>query len=151
MEKEVYIPNDEKLKRELIEKFTTNSTYLGSFVKQVISQTDFKVLRVENNRPSFIRKGDVIILPEGAKTRPCVVVKVLKDRTVVYIPLTSTENVHCLTPYKNRFFREGCFTKTFSVCTEETAIENFCGVFDNMKDLNRAIKELREFTIQNLK
>ena len=108
------LPKHEQIKKELAEKFTVNSNYLGSFVKQTIMQTNFKELK-EMNRPTEIRKGDVITNYEGVKSRPCVVVKVLKDRTVLYIPLTSSENVHCLSNSKSRFFGEGCFTKSFSV------------------------------------
>ena len=143
------LPKHEQIKKELAEKFTVNSNYLGSFVKQTIMQTNFKELK-EMSRPTEIRKGDVITNYEGVKSRPCVVVKVLKDRTVLYIPLTSSENVHCLSNSKSRFFGEGCFTKSFSVCTEEFAIEHFVGVYDNMTAVNKAIKELKNFLNESL-
>lgn len=142
-------PPHEQLKRDLSESFTPQTTYLGSFIKKAIMDTNFKILKQNNHLPKYIRKGDVIILTHGAKSRPCVVSKVLKNRTVIYIPLTSTENIHCLTSYKSRFFGEGCFSKSYDICTEDIAIANFIGVFDNMKDLNKAIKELREFFINN--
>lgn len=77
-------------------------------------------------------------------------VKVLKDKSCLYIPLTSTDNIHCLIPYKSRFFGEGCFVKTISVCTEEFAKNNFIGVFDSIKDLNLAINKLKDFLNNNL-
>ena len=139
------LPPHEQLKRDLASKFTANSTYLGNFIKQEIMVTDFKSLNKAVSRPKYIKKGDVITNYEGVKSRPCVIIKVLKDRTCIYIPLTSSENVHCMTPCKSRFFGEGCFSKSLSVCTEEFAIENYAGVFDNMKDLNIAIKEIKDF------
>lgn len=33
----------------------------------------------------------------------------------------------------------------FDVCTEEKAIQNFIGTFDNMKALNQAIKDMKNF------
>lgn len=139
------LPPHEELKRKVIDKFTGSSTYLGSFIKKTILETDFKVLKEVQNLPTYIKKGDVIIVNEGKKSRPGIVAKVLKDRTVVFIALTSTENVHCLSPSKSRFFGDGCFTKSFNVCTEEYAIQNFIGVYDNPKYLNIAIKELKQF------
>jgi len=143
-------PPHEKLKRDLADTFTPTHTYLGSFVKKTIMEADFKVLKQSNNPPKYIKKGDVLILPEGSKTRPCVVIKVLKDKTVLYIPLTSTDNIHCLSASKSRFFGEGCFTKTISLCSEEVAIQSFVGVYDSPKVLNNAIKEIKKFYAENL-
>lgn len=139
------MPEHEELKRNLSGKFTANSQYLGSFVRQTIMETDFKVLK-QINKPSEIRHGDVIVVNSvSQKCRPCVIVKVLKDRTCIYIPLTSTDNIHCMTQFKSRFFGEGCFSRSLSVCSEEFAIENYVGVFDNMKAVNSAIKDFKEF------
>lgn len=143
------VPKHEQLKKELAEKFIATNSYLGSHIKQTIIQTNFKDLK-EIQKPSEIKKGDAIINFEGVKSRPCVVCKVLKDRTVLYIPLTSSENVHCLSESKSRFFGEGCFTKSISVCTEEFAINNFIGVYDNMPALNKAIKELKNYIQKHL-
>jgi hypothetical protein len=66
------------------------------------------------------------------------------------MPLTSSENVHCGTPYKSRFFGEGCFSKTISVCTEEYALFNFIGVFDNVRDINQAIKDFKKLIVEQL-
>lgn len=139
----------DNFKKVLLSKFIDNSTFSSKQVKYIIESTSGKSIR-PMSKPDRIKKGDVIILTQGAKNRPCVVTRVLKDSTVVFIPLTSTENVHCLTEFKSRFFGEGCFSKSFSVCTMETALENFVGVFDNNKDLNIAIKTLKEYIIKNL-
>ena len=147
---EINLPPHEKLKRDLTDKFTATATYVGSHVKKTIIDTDFKVLKQNSYPPEQIKKGDVIVLPQGSKNRPCVIAKVLKDRTCIYIPLTSTDNLHCLTPYKSRFFKEGCFCKTIDICSEEKAIQSFVGVFDNMRALNQAVKELKSFININL-
>jgi hypothetical protein len=142
------IPKHEQLKKELANKFTPTTTYLGNFVKQTIMQSDFKELK-SIQPPQKIKKGDVFIA-QFKKPRPCVVVKVLKDSTCFYMPLTSSENVHCGTPYKSRFFGEGCFSKTISVCTEEYALFNFVGVFDNVRDINQAIKDFKKLIVEQL-
>ena len=148
-ETEVNLPEHEKIKRDLANKFIPTTTYLGQFIKKEVMDTNFKNLR-SMQRPSQIKKGDVITAYEGVKARPAVVVKVLKDGTVMYIPLTSTENIHCMTTFKSRFFGEGCFTKSINICTEEHAIEYFVGVFDNMKTLNKAIRDFKEMININL-
>ena len=105
-------PRHEKIKLELADKFVATNSYLGNHIKQTIMQSDFKDLK-EIQKPSHICKGDVFLVYEGKKKRPNVVIKVLKDRTIIYIPLTSTDNIHCLSESKSRFFGEGCFCKTF--------------------------------------
>lgn len=142
-------PDHEKLKRELADKFTATTTYIGSHIKTEIQKTDFKHLK-SIQKPNVIKKGDALVVQEGAKTRPAIVVKVLPNRTVVYIALTGSENVHCMTPFKSRFFSEGCFSRSFSICSEEYAIENFIGVCDNMKAVNQAIKDLKDFVNNSL-
>lgn len=145
MELEIKDPPHEKLKKDLIAKFTPQSTYIGSHVRKVLMDSDFKVLKENSQPPKYIKKGDVIVLPQGKKNRPTVVAKVLKDRTIVVIGITSTNNIHCQTPFKSRFFGDGCFCKGFDVCDEEKVIQNFIGVFDNTKALNQAIKDLKNF------
>lgn len=151
MSAETELPDHEKIKRDLANKFTASSSYLGSNVRQQIMESNFKVLK-NVHRPTKIKKGDIITVGGNTvvKSRPAIVVKVLKDRTVLYIPATSTDNVHCMTPFTDRFLKEGCFSRTLSVCTEDYALENFSGVFDNMKALNKAIKDFKEFINTNL-
>jgi hypothetical protein len=136
VETELNLPEHEKVKRDLANKFTATSSYLGG-LRGV-------------QRPCKIKKGDVITAYEGTKARPAVVIKVLKDGTVMYIPLTSTDNIHCMSPSSSRFFGEGCFTKSINVCSKEYALEYFVGIYDNMKALNLAIKSIKEFININL-
>ena len=150
METEVKIPPHEKVKQDLASKFNPTSTYLGSHIKKTIIESDFKPLKQNQNAPTYIKKADVIIVQEGVKRRPAVVIKVLKDRTVMYVSITSSENIHCMGSFNSRFFGEGCFCKSFNVCTEEFAIENFIMTFDDTKSLNLAIKELKEFINKNI-
>lgn len=143
------VPKHEQIKRDLANSFTVTSTYAGQFIRDKIMNADFKELK-QIQAPEQIKKGDVIIVFEGVKSRPAVICKVLKDKTCIYIPLTSTENVHCLSKSKSRFFGEGCFSKNISVCTEEFAIKQFVGVYDNMELLNNAIRSLKEFINENI-
>jgi len=144
-------PPDEVLKRGLVSNFEAAKSYDGKYVRDTIQKSDFTVLRKDViNKPSKLKKGDVLTTYVGAKKRPAVIIKVLKDNTVLYIPLTSTESVHCFVEYSSRFWGEGCFCNSYGVCTAEFALENFIGVFDNNSSLNKAIKKLKEYINQNL-
>ena len=143
------VPKHEEFKRGLLSKFEHNKNYSGKDIRSKIEQTDFREL-VTVSRPSYIKREDGFISFFGVKSRPCVVLKVLKDRTVIYTTLTSTENVHCLCTYKSRFFGEGCFSKVLSVCTEEFALEKFVSIFDSPADVNKAVKLLKNYFINSL-
>lgn len=145
-----HVPKHEELKKNLISKFGDKPTYSAKHIQQTISHADFKILD-DKNKPNFIKRGDVFIsFGENNKPRPCVVLKVLKDKTVLYTTLTSTENIHNLCRFKSRFFSEGWFSKHISVCTEEMAINKFVGVFDSISDLNKATKMLKDYLKNNL-
>lgn len=146
MDAEVRKLKEQEFKDELTSKFIPTSTYSGKQVAHILNTISVKTLDVLN-KPTEIKKGDVISVRTASKVRPAVVTKILKDRTVLYIHLTSTENIHCMTYAKSRFFGEGCFTYGFSICTEQYAIENYLGTYDNMKAVNQAIRDLRTFFI----
>lgn len=59
MEKE--IAPHEKLKTDLRDKFTPNVTYVGSRVREIIMESDFKILKQPLHLPQKIKKGDVFI------------------------------------------------------------------------------------------
>jgi len=132
-------------KQETIDSLVPTSNYLGSFVRKMI--TDITVeskLTVE-----YLKKGDVLILKSQVKYRPSVVIKV-KETYVIVIPLTSSENEHCLCESKSRFLKDGCFGNNFEIVPMELAKASFVSVYDNPKLLNNAIKELREFIKKNI-
>lgn len=148
MDKEILKTEAREFKDDLIANFQPTITYSGKQIAHIINGLSLKSLTP--NKPSKIKKADVFTVKTASKTRPAVVLKVLKNRTVIYCHLTSTENIHCMTPYDNRFFGKGCFSYSFSICTEEYVIENFIGLFDDIKTVNRAIKDLKEFFVNNL-
>lgn len=93
--------------------------------------------------PSTLKKGDIIVVNYN-KRRPAIVIKVIGD--VVYsVTLTSSENEFAFTPYSSRFLGSGFISSTIITCTIEQALENFVGVFDSPKQLNKVIKELKEY------
>lgn len=133
-------------KKEVMDGFINHQTYLGSEIKTRINSISME----RREAPTIIKKGDVFIDYVGVKSRPCVVIKVKKCGMVIGLPLTSTENIHNLIPYSSRFSGEGWFCNTYIITTEEHIRNHFAGVFDNMKNLNEAIKALKEFVGKNI-
>ena len=89
--------------------------------------------------PKYLKKGDIISNNVGAKKRPCVVIKVFTD--VIYaIPLSSNEDELNLCKSKSRFWGDGWFSCGIIAMTKTYAMDNFLGVYDNPKLLNKVIK-----------
>ena len=145
---EIKIPED--LKLSILNKFTPNQTYTSVEIKTLIHATDFTVLK-PIHKPTTIKAGDVVNLYNGKKKRPCLILKVLKNRDCIYITLTASENSYNLISFQNRFFGDGYIGKTLSICSEEIAIENFAGVFDDSKVVKLAIKSIKDYYNLNLK
>ncbi len=128
-------------KKEVLDSFQANQFYLGSFIKDKITSISAKGV---SGTPISIKKGDVYVSYCGAKKRPCVVVKILKD-VVVGIPLTSGENIHSSVSYKCRFFNEGFLCNTIDIASKEYVLENFTGIFEDKKAIKLAIENIKEF------
>lgn len=133
-------------KQETIDSVVPTSQYLGKYVREMITA----ISSAENKMaPEYFKKGDVILLKSRTKPRPGVIIKVTTDY-VICIPLTSTENEHCMSESKSRFFKTGCFCNSYEIVPLEMAQQNFLGVYDSPKLLNNAVKELREFFKKNI-
>lgn len=117
------------------------SNYTQMEVRNLISQIDIGKKYV---KPNYLKKGDLYIETVGVKQRPVVVVKVLEE-CVVGIPLTTLDHSLCLSASRSRFGRDGWFTKQLVTSTKEFAMDNFGGVYDNPKLLNKACKALKEY------
>ena len=128
-------------KKEVLDSFQANQSYLGSFIKDKITSISAKGV---SGTPISIKKGDVYVSYCGTKKRPCVVVKILKD-VVVGIPLTSGENIHSSVPYKCRFFNEGYLGKTIDIASKEYVQSYFAGVFEDKKAIKEALENINEF------
>ena len=128
-----------KNKHDLAMSFEKHKTYVGGEIIKRIQDAKF-----EGYKPDKLRKGDVIVLPIGVKTRPCTIIKVLKD-IVVALPVTSSENNHNVTPYNSRFFGEGHFSNDIVTCNLDLAKDKFVGILDDKESLNIAISNLKKF------
>lgn len=131
-------------KEDVIAKLE-NKQYSKKETAHLIGMVSEKV----NIPPSKYKKGDVYADNCGGKKRPVVIIKVLKD-FVIGIPLSTKKDCLNLHPYKSRFFGEGWFSKQFCILNIEYLDKAFIGVFDNNKNLNEAIKKLKEFTYDTL-
>lgn len=89
--------------------------------------------------PSRLKKGDVYGWDGGAKVRPCVIIKVMKH--VSYgIPLTTTLDEMVLMRSNSRFFGNSYYSRAIECAKNDYIFDNFIGVHDNPKELNKAIK-----------
>lgn len=134
-----------KTKEEVISDIDITKTYIGKYVVDKINEVEYD----RKLKPVYLKKGDVIRTCVGVKSRPSVVIKVLKDK-VMSLPLTSENGVHNLCPSKSRFFKDSYFCNTYVVTEIELAKKHFISVFDNPKNLNEAIKKLKEFINKNI-
>ena len=125
----------------MLDSFQANQSYLNSFIKDKITSISAKGV---SGTPISIKKEDVYVSYCGAKKRPCVVVKILKD-VVVGIPLTSGENIHSSVPYKCRFFNEGFLCNTIDIASKEHVKTYFAGVFEDKKAIKEALENIKEF------
>lgn len=100
-------------------------------------------------RPKILKKGDVFRAFTGKKNRYHCVVKV-KEEIVIAIPMTTTEDCITLSPFNSRFFGEHYFGTCITTHCIDEVFDNFCGVLEDNKSLNTAIKELKEFINKNI-
>lgn len=134
-------------REDVLKKINPTSTYIGSAVKGFINEVTCEA----KTAPDFFKKGDIIKVgsSQSDKKRPSVIVKVAKDY-VVSIDLTTTENLRVLCESKSRFLKDSFFCNSYTITPIDLAKESFIGVYDNMKVLNQAIKELKVFISKNL-
>lgn len=125
-----------------------NEAHSAATVKHLISGIN----TIQSHAPTKLRKGDVILSTSSSseKRRPMVIVKVLQE-TCLVLPLSTTEDSLNLVPSTSRFFKEGFFTKQVLTVKLENAYKNFAGVYDNPRELNKAIREMKRYLIKNFK
>ena len=135
-------------KEEIINSIPLNKVTISrkEFVRLVSSITvggeENLITLIE--KPKYIKKGDVYVVSVGGKKRPVVVAKVLED-TVIGIPLSTTEDELNLCKSSSRFLGKGWFSKQLLSSKKTFALENWVGIYDNPKLLNKAISKLRIF------
>lgn len=95
---------------------------------------------VKKLKPSYIKKGDIFM---GAsinhKNRPFVVA-VVKNDMAYCIPLSTTDDEYSLIPHNSRFLEPGFYGNSFLLVKADQIMDNFRGVLDDNRTLNKAIK-----------
>lgn len=127
-----------------IGKDTNKPTYSKKEVLGILNTVSYGA-----TKPSRLKKGDVYISPVGVKHRPVVICKVVGD-IVLGVPLSTTEDCLTLCDSKSRFFGDHFFAKQVVTAPYTHAMDNFAGVFDNNTSLNKAIKMMKSFYLENL-
>lgn len=94
--------------------------------------------------PDIIKKGDIFTASDLlGKKRPYVVAKVFKEN-VFAIPLTTRNDEYALIPYHSRFLKPGFYGSQAFMCKKELVRQNFTGIMDDIRNLNKAIVKLRK-------
>ena len=97
-----------------------------------------------------VKKGDIFTGTSiNHKVRPYVVALV-RDNLAYCIPLTTTEDEYTLLPHKSRFLKPGFYCNSFIVVKIDYITENFGGVMDDNRNLNKAIKLITKQTLTDL-
>ncbi len=132
-----------KTKQETLESLPNKTSFSRNEITYIIQQVKTYPLP-----PTKYKKGDVIIIKDTlSKRRPSVVIKQL-DNTVVVMSLSTTKDDLNLIPYTSRFYGTGYINNHIMTLPLHYANDNFIGVFDNTKVINKAIKLMLEFMVK---
>lgn len=136
--------------KEQIITSLNKTSYSKSEVQHLINSIN-SIQSLREPKIDYIKKYDYFLYESATnvKSRPFVVVKVLKD-TVIAIPLSTTKDALNLIPSRSRILKEGYFSKQFLTVHKEVAIKNWVGIYDNTKLVDKAVKSLKEFLNSSL-
>ena len=133
-------------KKEILEKLESSPVkhYTTSMVRDLVHSVSSKGLKQVN----YIKKGDVFIT--GApKLRPNVVVSVQND-CCLCMSLSTTKDCMNIYESKSRFMGDGYFSKAIFAVPNYVIRENFIGVYDNPKRLNKAIEACKKYIFERI-
>ncbi len=102
--------------------------------------------------PKFLKKGDIYTdSMGGGKRRPIVIIAV-NTEIVFGIALSCTPTVLTMSiKATDRFLDRECSFTYGIICTQyDVALYRFCGIFENTRALNKAIKLNKQFIIDNI-
>ena len=138
----------ERIKQELVNKFTEHTTYVGKHIRHEINNHSFKPLNKSLSlKTENVKKGDCFWDRSLEKQRPAVVIAVNHKAGICkYLTLTSTENIHSTHINTNsRFLTDGCYCIGLNITRLEEVTENFICVMEDKKNLNKAIEFNKQF------
>jgi hypothetical protein len=119
-----------------------DSQQKGLYTKGEVKTFINTIVTADSKPPLKYKKGDVIANGIGVKKRPIVVIRIIGE-LLFCIPLSTTKDEFNLCESDSRFMGSGWFSKGLSVVSKEYANDNFIGVYDNPKLLNKAIHQLK--------
>ena len=119
--------------------------YPESTSKPLNNSEIVKDSKIRFSAPTELKKGDLFIgYSINGKRRPFVVANVIDKDTCAAIPFTTTKDLYALVPCTSRFFdRPTNLTNQVHLVKTEFVQDNFIGVFDNNRALNKALSILQ--------
>lgn len=129
-------------KQEVL-KTIEDRTYYGKEVRHLI--TSISKTPTLSFPITTVRKGDVFTYDRIDKTRPCVVIKVIKDICIA-LSMSTTKNWMNLGKFKCRQFGENYFNMNMFLVESSYVRKHFLGIMSYRKGLNESIKLLKYLT-----
>lgn len=136
--------------KEVVITSLNKSNYSKSEVQHLINSIN-SVQSIRDPKVDYVKKYDYFLYEAAtsSKSRPYVVVKVLKD-TVIAIPLSTTKDNLNLMPSKCRVLKEGYFSKQFITVHKDLALRNWVVIYDNHRMVDKAVVALKKYLNESL-
>ena len=134
-----------------ISKSNTNSfskEQVFGFLNQCtieVTATNNVIIAGKVFKPVSIKRYDLLYAHAGAIPHPCVVIRI-RDNNVYCLPITSQpgkQNIKSIE--RSRFFEKNYFYNNIIVLSTEEAMKSFVGVFDSKKEVDEAVRNMKEF------
>lgn len=130
----------EEAKKELGDKTAISRQQAMSIIDR-LSEQDYNT---KVARPETIQRGDMFLQRIGTKFRPCVVIRVMEE-SVLYVPLTTTNNCNAIMECTSRFFKGSYFTNSVLTCPLDHVFSYFIGVYGRNSDIPKLKRVLKKY------
>lgn len=138
-----------KIKQETINKTSVSRQYLLEVVEKYHEEVTRLHAALGRWRPSMLKIGDIIFVGSSGIPHPCIVYKIKQG--FAYSVVVTSKDTHSVKEVTNSRMLNSSFYSYSIVRTPiALALENYIGVFDNMKELREALKLIKEFYKQIL-
>lgn len=122
----------------------SGDTTRGTVIEPTIEDIEVYVPKFKSSKPSKLKKGDLFLgFSVNGKGRPMVIAKIVGD-TAYCIALTTTEDEYTLIPHQSRFLEPGFYCNNFILVRTSQITKSFLGIADDTRNLNKAIKLIKE-------
>lgn len=138
------------LKEEILEMITDNRVYSGKEVRHLITSVKTSVegesSGYRGDRIILVKKGDVFKCNLSNKTRPYLVLKVGKEKSIC-IGLSTTQNFLNICRFDCRVFGYNFINFNILMVENSYIRKNFLGVLEDKKAIREAINVIKNIKL----